>query len=127
MAETHCPICFAQLETRELAPCYDCGHDPDELRQLAEGEHTYDEVAVLGARAVLCDFCQVDFASSDPTCLGRARGRPLGRDIQRIRAIAEPHATIDKFCPECRRRLAFLRFVVEARAAASENGCTDGS
>src|SRR4051812_18768467 len=63
MSESYCPICYTPLEKREVAPCYDCGHDPDELRQLAAGEHEYAEVEVLGARAVLCDFCQGDFSS----------------------------------------------------------------
>jgi hypothetical protein len=119
MSETHCPLCYTELETREVAPCYDCGHDPDELRQLADGEHTYDEVTVLGVKAVLCDFCQVDFSSYAPTYFGRPLGRPVGGDMQLVRGVQDPRPAIDKFCPVCQRRLAFLRFVVEARAVAA--------
>ena len=39
MSESHCPICYTALETREVGPCYDCGHDPDELRHLAAAQH----------------------------------------------------------------------------------------
>ena len=74
MSESHCPICYTALETREVAPCYDCGHDPEELVHLAEGRHTYDEIETLGARAVLCDFCQSDFSSYDPTYFGLPGG-----------------------------------------------------
>jgi hypothetical protein len=92
MSESHCPICFTALVTREVAPCYDCGHDPDELRQLA---------------------------SYDPTYFGRPLGAPVGRDMQLVRAIRDPRPTIDKFCPACERRLAFLRFVKQARTVAA--------
>ena len=119
MSESHCPICYTALETREVGPCYDCGHDPDELRQLAAGEHEYAEVEVLGARAVLRDFCQADFPSYDPTYFGRPRGKQVGWDMQLIRAIRDPRPTTDKFCPTCERRLAFLRFVAQARAVAA--------
>jgi hypothetical protein len=86
---------------------------------MAEGAHTYDEVELLGARAILCDFCQADFPSYDPTYFGRPLGTRVGMDIQLIRRIHEPCAGIDKYCPECRRRLAFLRFVQQARATAA--------
>jgi hypothetical protein len=41
MQETHCPICFGELEARELAPCDDCGGDPEELIHFREGRHKY--------------------------------------------------------------------------------------
>ena len=119
MSESHCPLCYTLLETREVAPCYDCGHDPDELRQLAAGEHDYAEVEVLGARTVLCDFCQADFSSYDPTYFGRPLGTPVGREMQLVRVIRDPQPGVDKFCPTCQRRLAFLRFVAQARAVAA--------
>jgi len=120
MSESQCPICYTPLETRDVAPCYDCGHDPEELVHLAEGRHTYDEIETLGARVVLCDFCQADFSSYDPTYFGQPRSARIGRSsMQLIRTIRDPRAAIDKFCPTCRHRLAFLRFVVEARDAAA--------
>ena len=120
MSESHCPICYAELQTREVAPCYDCGHDPEELVHLAEGRHTYDEVETLGARAVLCDFCQSDFSSYDPTYFGRPARTPLGRPyMQLVRAVRDPRPALDKFCPQCQHRLAFLRFVAQARAVAA--------
>lgn len=79
MSESYCPICFTSLETREVAPCYDCGHDPEELVHLAERRHTYDELETLGARVILCNFCQSDFSSYDPTYFGLPRGTRIGR------------------------------------------------
>ena len=120
MSESHCPICYTPLETREVAPCYDCGHDPEELLHLAEGRHTYDEVETLGARVVLCDFCQSDFSSYDPTYFGLPAGARVGRpDMQLVRPILDPRPAVDKYCPQCQHRLAFVRFVAQARAVAA--------
>jgi len=66
---------------------------------------------------VLCDFCEVDFASYDPTFFGRSRGTRL-ESPQHLSAISQVQITKDKFCPNCRMRLAFLRFVDRARAGA---------
>lgn len=120
MSESHCPLCYTKLEVRDVAPCFDCGHSPKELEHLAEGRHTYEEVETLGARAVLCDFCQSDFSSYDPRYFGRPPGTRLGRGyMQVLRTIDDPRPGRDKFCPQCRRRLAFLRFVAQARAVAA--------
>src|ERR1700704_1393575 len=64
MQPTHCPICYTALETREVAPCWDCGHLPNELAECAAGEHTYHEFRAFDSLpVVLCDFCDVDFGS----------------------------------------------------------------
>ncbi len=120
MAETHCPICHEPLEVRDVAPCYDCGADPTELDHLAAGRHTYAEFEVLGANAVLCDFCRADFSSYDPTYFGRPpRTRPE-RNMRFVREVRNPQPAKDKFCAHCNRRLAFLRFLRQARATAVE-------
>ncbi|MGV3661956.1 MAG: hypothetical protein ACO1TE_17360 [Prosthecobacter sp.] len=112
-----CPLCFATLETCEVAPCMDCGNDPQELQHCAEGKHTYAEYLIFGPLSlVLCDFCHVDFASYDPTYFGlpqKARVDPW--DMSLVREVIPCTPTFDKVCPECRRRLSFLEFVAAAR------------
>jgi hypothetical protein len=44
LSESHCPTCYAALETRDVAPCFDCGSDAAELDHLEQGQHTYTEV-----------------------------------------------------------------------------------
>lgn len=66
MAEMHCPVCFATLETIEAGPCFDCGHLVIELEHLANGRHTCAEYRIFGKSIILCDFCFVDFSSYDP-------------------------------------------------------------
>jgi hypothetical protein len=122
MSESHCPLCYTPLEAREVAPCYDCGHDAEELLHLAERRHTYDEVETLGARVVLCDFCQSDFSSYDPTYFGLPPRTMIGRPhMTFVRRLDAPHSAVDKYCPECRHRLAFLRFVQQARDVAAHD------
>jgi ribosomal protein L37AE/L43A len=117
MAESNCPVCYTALEAREVAPCWDCGADPRELDHLRSGQHTYDEVEMLGAPIVLCNFCQVDFTSYDPTYFGRPLGRSLGLPTNLIRPVRKPRVEHDKVCPQCKRRLAFLRYVIQVRGA----------
>lgn len=114
---THCPLCFNALETRDVAPCWECGHLPEEIEHTRTGQHTYAEMRVFGElSAVLCDFCQVDFGSFDPTFFGLPRGVRIGyQKMQFIRAIENIAIVKDKYCPQCGYRLAFLQFVDEAR------------
>lgn len=117
MSAEQCPLCFAPLETREVAPCMDCGHDPLELQHFAEGRHTYAEYRIFGPLSlVLCNFCQVDFGSYDPTCFGLPASARIGFErMSFIRHVDPPQRTFDKVCLECHRRLSFLQFVAAAR------------
>ena len=122
MAESHCPVCYSELEVRVVAPCFDCGHDPAELDHLASGKHRYSEFLAFGVPIVLCNFCQVDFSSYDPEYFNRPRGTKLGLpEFTFVRELRTPESAKDKFCPSCRRRLAFLRFLQEVRAASKSS------
>ena len=91
MAESYCPVCYSELEVRDVAPCFDCGDDPRELEELANGTHTYAEVLAFGVPIVLCDFCDADFSSYDPAYFNRASGTTLGlREFVFIRQVADP-------------------------------------
>jgi hypothetical protein len=121
MAESHRPICAAELEIRDVAPCFDCGWDLGELEHLAEGKHTYTEVLAFGIPIVVCNFCLVDFSSYDPAFFNRPARTKLGLgEFVEVRAITNPSQGKDKFCPVCRRRLAFLKFVAKVRASGSD-------
>jgi ribosomal protein L37AE/L43A len=119
MAESHCPICYSKLEARDVAPCWDCGHDASELADLRDGHHSYDEIRVLGEPIVLCDFCQADWTSYDPAYFGQAVGQRLQRPSELIRHVDDPRVERDKVCPSCNRRLAFLRYLTKIRGIAS--------
>lgn len=60
---------------------------------------------------------QADFTSYDPTYLGQPAGRRLQIPHPLIRHVEAPRIESDKVCPQCNRRLAFLRFVVQMRIA----------
>jgi hypothetical protein len=112
--ETHCPECHTELEIRDVTPCHDCGWAPDELDHYRE--HTYAEVRAFGVDGlVLCNFCEVDFTSYEPSFFGLPRGTTMKLPEQ-LRALTTIGIGKDKFCPRCRHRLAFLRFVGRVRA-----------
>ena len=118
-----CPLCFACMEPREVAPCMDCGASPDELRHFHEGLHTYAEFRIFDSlRLILCNFCQVDFGSYQPEYFGLPDAARLGfGSMIWIREVNPPEKSFDKVCPDCGKRLAFLRFVSEARQLHQQN------
>lgn len=117
MKETHCPLCHAELEVRNVAPCEECGGLPEELEHFREGKHTFTEYEVFPPlKLVLCNFCDVDFGSRDPKFFGLPPGARIGLKYMRAcRSVETKTLALDKFCPECGLRLAFLRFVQRAR------------
>jgi hypothetical protein len=79
VSESNCPICNASLETRDVAPCWDCGALPIELSHLAEGRHKYAEFLIFDTAIILCDFCQVDFGSYAQTTSDKVIGFAMAR------------------------------------------------
>lgn len=117
MSDTNCPLCNSILEVQEVTPCMECGSD--DFEQDHYKEHDYAEYELyFGQRLILCDFCQVDFSSYDPTYFGFSLGTRLGlNDFQFIREITDVELRKDKCCPECGQRLPFLKFVEACRRA----------
>lgn len=107
---------------REVAPCDECGGSPDEIQHFMSGKHRYAEYEVFASLTVtLCNFCDVDFGSFDPTFFGLPRNARIGYQYMRlIQPVREPPLGRDKFCPSCNLRLSFLRFVNQAR---QQHGC----
>ncbi len=117
MSISYCPLCHALLEIREVAPCMDCGHLPEEIEHALTGQHTYAEMRIFGdLTLILCNFCQVDFGSYDPGFFGLPQDARIGFDtMEFVRSVDAVSIGKDKYCPECGRRLAFLEFVDQAR------------
>ena len=117
MRNEQCPLCFGGLEVREVAPCEECGGDPQEIDHFRQGKHTYQRFEVFaGLELTLCNFCMVDFGSYDPTFFGLPQGSHVGFERMRfVQDVPNPTLGKDKYCPGCRRRLAFLKFVAAAR------------
>lgn len=122
MKETNCPICFEPLEVRLVAPCEECGGLPEEITHYEEGLHTYAEYEVFeGLNLILCNFCDVDFASFDTSIFGLSKGARVDISTMKlVRQVESPKISKDKFCVKCGLRLAFLRFLA---AAKKQNAC----
>jgi hypothetical protein len=117
MPDAQCPLCYGPLEVRDVAPCAECGGRPVEIEHFQKGQHKYAEYEVFpGLNLVLCNFCDVDFGSTDPTFFGLPPSARIGYEKMRhLRDLERPSLGKDKYCPACRHRLAFLRFVARAR------------
>lgn len=117
MPAEQCPLGFGVLEVREVAPCDECGAEPEELEHFRSGQHTYQRLEVFaGLELNLCNFCMVDFGSYDPIYFGLPRGSRIGFErMVFVQDVRNPTVGKDKYCPECRRRLVFLKFVSKAR------------
>lgn len=108
----HCPICQTALETRQIAPCWDCGHRPGELAECAAGEHLYHEFRAFGGLPiVLCDFCDADFGSYYDSYFGGSGAGLVGEVLELVSEVAPPvEPRHDHYCPKCEHRLDFLLF-----------------
>ena len=115
MKKEQCPICYTELEEIECAPCYDCGHLPEEIEHFKSGKHTYTIYDVYrGLKLQLCNFCDVDFGSYNPEYFGIGKKLDLG-GFTFVQESQNPKLEKDKYCPECERRLKFLTFLKEIR------------
>jgi len=110
-----CPICSGKLENRKVAPCYDCGHDPKELKEFADGVHNYDVYEIFGNRLVLCNFCSADFDSYDHDFLGFPEELANNYPLEYISKCDDPRLGEDRYCPECQCRLAYLVVLKDIR------------
>jgi len=118
MPEHLCPLCSTPLEILEVAPCADCGHFPEEINHFFRHQHTYHEMRLFGRfMLVLCDFCQVDFPSYDPSYFGLPNHANLEKfaDMELLRKIEDTSIQKDFYCPHCQHRLVFLEFVDQCR------------
>lgn len=121
MGSDECPLCSGPLEVRNVAPCEQCGGDPESLARFNAQDQIYHLVKVLrGKEIVLCTGCMLDFGSLDPLFLGVPRGTHYGFEhMEIVREINSPAIRADNFCPSCGYRMKFLRFVKEVRTHAA--------
>jgi DNA-directed RNA polymerase subunit RPC12/RpoP len=104
------------MELRECSPCFDCGHEPNEIEHFNNNEHEYYVVKVFGLEIQLCDFCDADFGSYNPSYFGLKEG-PVEKHMSASFSdkISKPVIEKDYVCQQCSHRLKFLEFLKKAR------------
>jgi hypothetical protein len=122
MQETRCPICYGELKVREVAPCDDCGANPDELEHFRQGIHTYTVYRVFQElELTLCNFCSVDFGSYNSEFFDLPKETRIDfTKMQLVRSIDKPVLQKDKLCFDCGLRLTLARFVSEVRGRQTQ-------
>jgi hypothetical protein len=93
----------------------DCGASEAGLQQHTTATYTEYEV-YFNQRLVLCNFCYVDFGSYKPEYFGLSRQKTIGLpDFNFVQDVTDKTLRVDKFCPECNKRLPFLKLVSVCR------------
>lgn len=121
MATEQCPLCSGSLEVRQASPCHECGGDPVSLERFRADRHIYHSVKVFGDQElILCDSCMLNFGAFDPDFFGQPKDSALGFEHMEIgKQILQPSSRADMYCPACKYRLRFLKFVKESRKRAA--------
>jgi hypothetical protein len=118
-----CGICGSRMKLRDVAPCLDCGGDPQEIDDWYRGKHRYADFGLFG-KEVLCDFCEADMPSTDPLVWGFPKGFDWKKAIaaQPANRLVEPPPLRFEFaCLECSNTLRKQQFV---QKNAQLNGVT---
>ena len=119
MSKNYCPLCYSQLEVRDVAPCFDCGAFDRGIEHALTGQHTFAEWRILGEiKLVLCSFCRIEFYSYfDPGYFGFPSYERFKIALDQMEFVRSVDVYIgkDKFCPHHGRRLAFLEFLQQIR------------
>src|SRR5690348_16755279 len=95
-----CPVCFGDLEVREVQPCYVCGGWAD---APASKPARYFVLRDSGAPLTLCNICWLEEVLADQGDLKKRLGITGDNDL--AITAEQPTPKIDKFCPTCNRRL----------------------
>lgn len=125
MPTPQCPLCYTKLIEKKVTPCMECGGIKTELDHYEK--HNYREYeAYFGQRIILCNFCDVDFSSFDPTYFGFKKNKKISfTDFSFVKDINDKQLRIDMFCPNCNYRLPFLNFIHKCRME-NKNGTQHG-
>ena len=113
MSNEQCPVCYAVLTERDVSPCFVCG---GWQATSMSSDLLHEWRLASGATIVLCQMCELE-EFRVPGGLGRRVGqgktnRPIDA-MQYVRRVEMPTVCRDKYCSECRLRLAFLKLISE--------------
>jgi len=118
-------LCGTELEVRDVTPCLECGALEDSvavLRQDIAERFQHDTVEYAVYRILetleisLCTYCALDIGSYSPDVFGLGKKDRVGfGELQLLRVLRDPSVGKDKYCSECKRRLSFTKFLLEAR------------
>src|SRR3954470_5367465 len=113
--DKQCPVCFGELETRDVQPCMVCGGWPG--IKVSKPDHHFklrDDRTPL----TLCNICWIEEVLADQGDLKERLRINSERDLVLVVDDA-PVPALDKFCTACNRRLALLEIM--ARRLSEED------
>lgn len=127
MRPSQCPVCYATLEVREVAPCFICGGWPEAVARFDSAAEFHEWRLPAGQPIVLCRACELEefmVPGGWGYRLISDEKRPINA-LRSILAVAKPQLVRDKFCPSCNLRLAFLDLLVVNKLTAESPTASD--
>ena len=125
MKHTQCPICYCELQVKEVTPCISCGALESQvniLKQDINESFRHDSLEFNLYRIfskfkiILCNFCAVDIGSIASEHFGlQNKKRACYSELDLIKNISNPSIGKDKYCPQCLQRLHNIEFLLSAR------------
>jgi hypothetical protein len=102
------------MEKRQIAPCLECGGEPQEIEEWAKREHTYSKVGLFDEE-IFCDFCDADMPSTDPLVWGFPKGfnwdKELGSHSYEMLKVSPPLRE-EAVCPNCHNTYRRQEFII---------------
>jgi hypothetical protein len=118
--EIICGRCGKAMIMREVAPCLDCGGNPQELAHLKSGQHYFLKVELFDGE-ILCDLCYTDMPSTDPLYWGFPKGFDWDKNLYsrsqeiNFQEITNPESSQEMACSneKCHNTLRKQEFIIE--------------
>ncbi|WP_298868265.1 hypothetical protein, partial [uncultured Gimesia sp.] len=92
------------------------------LKQDVEESYQHDSIMYTIYRIFsqieisLCDLCAMELGLYDPQYFGLSSNQELKYgNMEFIKVVREPRVGKDKYCPSCKKRLSFIKFVLKVR------------
>jgi hypothetical protein len=105
------------LEQQPVTPCFICGGWTERVQRFDPAKKYNEYSLPNGHNIVLCSGCEVEEFMVEGGW-GYLLGLPSGRlpinFLSFVRELPQSEISFDKYCPQCRLRLAFLKLLAEA-------------
>lgn len=118
MKSNICPICYNEMEIRDVTPCHVCGGWGD-LEETIQTRRYSDYRLESGQIITLCYGCYLDELLSLQgdlvDYLGIRKSKHTAEGYTHTEELAKPSVGKDKYCVECQKRFKLIKLHLKLR------------